>query len=103
MRWQRAPAHIYTELDDGSLGPIGEDMRARAHWTPNGALYLLRTGAIREQQTLFPSRLVALQMNEIASIDIDTAEDLSLAEAIVAAGLVAAPKSVTSVSSDLAQ
>jgi N-acylneuraminate cytidylyltransferase/CMP-N,N'-diacetyllegionaminic acid synthase len=48
---------------------------------PNGAVYLIRTSALRTHHSLYPPRTLALEMNDIASIDIDTEDDWRLAEA----------------------
>lgn len=55
--------------------------------TPNGALYLIRSTALREQHSFFPPQSLGLAMDQIASHDIDDAVDWDVAEALVAAGL----------------
>ena len=56
-------------------------------YTPNGALYLVRSAALVTAQTLFPAGCRGIVMDGIASIDIDGPEDWALAEAVAAAGL----------------
>lgn len=53
---------------------------------PNGVVYLVRSTALREHQTLFPPRTMPLVMSAAASIDIDTEVDWHLAEALLAIG-----------------
>lgn len=52
----------------------------------NGALYLVRSRVLREQRTLYPARTFAYRMPASRSADVDTVEDLELAEAILRAG-----------------
>lgn len=52
-------------------------------YTPNGALYLVSVNALRKERTFFPRRLIGLEMDQIASIDIDDKADWALAEAVV--------------------
>lgn len=53
-------------------------------FAPNGAVYLVRTTALRAHRSLYPPRTVALPMEDIRSIDIDTEADWRLAEAAMA-------------------
>ncbi len=57
----------------------------RTLYTPNGALYLVRTAAFRREHTVMPKRTRAIVMDQVASLDIDDAVDWSVAEALVAA------------------
>lgn len=50
--------------------------------TPNGALYLMRSQALRERHSFFPPATAALPMDAIASLDIDDATDWAMAEAL---------------------
>jgi len=56
-------------------------------YTPNGALYLVRTDALRETCTFFPPGSSGIAMNQVASIDIDDPVDWAMAEAVAIAGL----------------
>lgn len=56
-------------------------------YTPNGALYLIRTRVLRETETFFPPRTRGLPMDQIPSFDIDHPSDWQVAEALAAAGL----------------
>ena len=59
----------------------------RTLYTPNGALYLVRTRVLREQGTFFPPRSRALVMDEIESLDIDQPTDWAIAEATERSGM----------------
>lgn len=79
---------------DGRLAPVrrqAEEITRRQEVrplvTPNGALYLIRGAALREQRSFFPPRSRGLVMDQIASHDIDDPTDWAIAEALVAAGL----------------
>lgn len=54
---------------------------AQPVYVPNGAMYLIRTAALRAQQTLFPHGTLPLVMDDLSSIDIDSELDWRLAEA----------------------
>ncbi len=56
-------------------------------FTPNGALYLVLTRALRSSLSFFPHGCRAIVMDQIASIDIDDPVDWDIACAIAAAGL----------------
>lgn len=83
----RAPQDLYTARPEGLLRPLASDRGKQSVYTPNGALYLVRCAAVRREQTLFPQAIVALHMNPLADLDIDTAHDLAVARAVEAAGL----------------
>ena len=52
---------------------------------PNGAVYVIRSSALRAHRTLFPPRTMPLVMSARTSIDIDTEDDWLVAEALLAA------------------
>lgn len=56
-------------------------------YTPNGAIYLVRTAVLREARTFFPRHSRGLAMDAIASLDIDDPTDWALAEAAARAGI----------------
>ena len=74
-----------------ALDPDGERYGSRqAHeplFTPNGALYLVSTTAVRASGGFLPARCRGLVMDQIASLDIDDAVDWAMAEALAGAGL----------------
>lgn len=53
-------------------------------YTPNGALYLIRSEKLRETKSFFLSKCRGIEMDQITSIDIDDALDWRLAESVVA-------------------
>jgi CMP-N,N'-diacetyllegionaminic acid synthase len=67
----------------GSLAPVlPSDSRAPL-FVPNGALYLIRSAALRKHGTLFPPATVPIEMDSVASVDIDTEADWWLAQALL--------------------
>jgi len=89
----RSLSVMYQEGPDGALAPLAPwDERTRRQdvrplLTPNGTLYLTTRESLVRHRRLFPPRLRGLVTDHIESIDIDTPEDWTLAEAVVAAGL----------------
>lgn len=54
-------------------------------WQVNGALYLVRTDALRAERSFFPARCAPVVCDEpVENIDIDTPDDWQRAEAVVA-------------------
>jgi CMP-N-acetylneuraminic acid synthetase len=92
-RIDRTLSVMYREEADGLLAPLAPwDERLRRQdvrplLTPSGSLYLLTAAALAAHRRLFPPRLRPLPSSAVEEIDIDTAEDWALAEAVVAAGL----------------
>lgn len=89
-RIDRAPRHLFAVGRDGYAAPLFGDDAPRPLLTPNGALYLIRTEALRRTGSLFPPRTLPLAMNDVAAIDIDDEEDWRMAEAADARGLTGA-------------
>ncbi len=71
-------------LVEGSVGltPLGPGGSGRVI-TPNGSFYAIRPAALRSERTFLPRRLATVVMDDIHSIDIDTALDFALAQAAV--------------------
>lgn len=90
-RLERSPAGIFAEDGEGFLAPLGGENGQAPLFTPNGALYLVRTAALRRHRTLFPPNALALVMDALQSTDIDTDLDWQMAEAALAHGLVDHP------------
>jgi CMP-N-acetylneuraminic acid synthetase len=92
-RIDRTLSVMYREEADGLLEPLAPwDERLRRQdvrplLTPSGSLYLVTTAALAAHRRLFPPRLRPLPSSAVEEIDIDTAADWALAEAVVAAGL----------------
>ena len=83
----RAPRHLFACDAHGYATALLEADTPRPLFTPNGALYLVRTDAFRQTGSLFPPRTLPLPMDCVAAIDIDDEDDWRLAEAAAAAGL----------------
>lgn len=90
----RTPATLFHLGQNRELMPLGQNhlLKSRRQeveplYTPNGAMYLVRTEVFRREGTFFPAGATGLVMDDIASIDIDTPVDWSIAESIgVSAG-----------------
>lgn len=87
MRIDRAPRQLFAADQNGYATPLSGGDTPRSLLTPNGALYLVRTEALRRTGSLFPPRTLPLVMNDIAAIDIDDEDDWQIAEAAEARGL----------------
>jgi CMP-N,N'-diacetyllegionaminic acid synthase len=83
------PARLYFTSADGTGEALSEDARHPVY-VPNGAVYLVRTTALREYASFYPPRMLSLEMDPLNSIDIDSPSDWQLAEAVIARGF--APK-----------
>lgn len=77
--------HVYSAAPgDGYLDPIAPEVAVPASvFVPNGAIYLIRTAALRREQTFFPPRTRGYEMDAVASVDVDTESDWCLAEALL--------------------
>jgi CMP-N,N'-diacetyllegionaminic acid synthase len=78
---------------DGNLKmfPLSKDEKLQSRrqdispiYTPNGALYLIRTEKLEEATQFFPEKLQGIVMDQISSIDIDDPIDWKITEAMVA-------------------
>lgn len=70
---------------DGLLKPIWPEYMIRSQDLPktcvdNGAIYIVRTEALRKEKTVYLSRLIPYHMPRERSIDIDEPIDLDMAE-----------------------
>jgi len=81
------PARLFAAGADGIAHPLGADDGRRPVYAPNGALYLIRTKALRREGTVYAGAILPLVLDGARTIDIDTPEDWRLAEAALAAGL----------------
>ena len=91
----RTTSTVFLEGEDGFASPVADRVAGSRQTgsgqgdrilTPNGALYLVRTAALREHITFFPARTRPLVMDDVSSVDIDTETDMRLAETIIATG-----------------
>lgn len=90
---QRSLRTLFTADSSMNLAPLdaGTGLSTRRQdqkplYTPNGALYLVATDALRGKHTFFPDRSLGLVMDQIASLDIDDPVDWEIAESIAARG-----------------
>ncbi len=93
MRRLHVPDDIAYRVDDaGYARPVAHV----GELAPNGAVYLVRTAALRTHRSLYPPRTVPWVMDLVSSIDIDTGPDWRLAEAVLAVSTARDPKRVAS-------
>jgi CMP-N,N'-diacetyllegionaminic acid synthase len=85
----RSPATLFRLGTDQALAPLsqGETQGSRRQaleplYTPNGAMYLIRSALLRDGASFFPAGARALVMDPMASLDIDDADDWRVAEAV---------------------
>jgi CMP-N,N'-diacetyllegionaminic acid synthase len=83
------PSALFLADAAGHAEPLADDAR-RPVYVPNGALYLTRTERLRAERSLYAEPILPLVLDPRRSVDIDTAADFALAEALLAAGLPAA-------------
>ena len=67
------------------LSGVAVDGAGRQLLAANGAIYLVRTDALRDSGGFYPPRTVPLVMAEEDSLDIDTPQDWIVAEAVLSA------------------
>jgi len=84
------PAWTWGVDDDGLLDELGStkpDATRRQDLpevvAPNGAIFLGLPETLREERTFYTENTATYQMPKLRSIDIDTPDDLSIAEAIL--------------------
>lgn len=87
----RCLATLFYTDENMRLLPLdkGGELKARRQevdpiYTPNGALYLIRSEKLRETKSFFLGKCLGIEMDQITSIDIDDALDWKLAESVVA-------------------
>jgi CMP-N-acetylneuraminic acid synthetase len=85
------PARLFAAGADGAACALAAGDGRRPLYAPNGALYLVRTAALRRAGTVYAGAILPLVLEGARAIDIDTAEDWRLAEAALAAGLPPEP------------
>lgn len=81
-----APQYIFAR--DGVSQYLRGAVRESAKppiFVPNGSIYLIRTKVLRSQRTFYPPATLGLPMPPRRSLDIDTADDLLIAEALESA------------------
>ncbi len=78
----RSPRTVFRCQDGDSLVPVGDDTAPL--YTPNGALYLIRSTVLSVYQDFFPPRTVGVPVTRDRALDIDTVDDLALAALMAA-------------------
>jgi len=82
------PNFLFGVSADGTAAPLVSDRidgmaREGSPMVPCGAFYAVRTACLRRTGGFFPRRLRAFAVDKLLAIDIDTADDFALAEAMV--------------------
>jgi CMP-N,N'-diacetyllegionaminic acid synthase len=84
------PGHLLYIDQSGHAAPACPDpaqeqrlQELRPAYKPNGAIYLVRPDSFRRRRKILCDRPLAYVMPAMRSIDIDTADDLALAEALL--------------------
>lgn len=82
---ERHEGTMFRSDDRGGLHPLGVPGGPGPVLTPSGSFYMLRTAVFRRESSFFPAGFAGTVMGAIHSIDIDTAEDWQIAEAVALA------------------
>lgn len=97
----RSPATLFRVDPQQLLRRLSEheELKARRQeiaplYTPNGAMYLVRTSGLHAGSGFFPPRCRGLVMDAVASLDIDDEVDWKLVEAAALSGLGWKPRAV---------
>lgn len=85
---------FWRQAEDGSLSRLFPDAPRRQQdraplFIENSAVYATRVAALARGGTVLGDRVVGLPIGPIEALDINVPTDLALAEAVIAAGLVA--------------
>ena len=83
QRFGFGPNRVFHRDETGYLAPLSSCDARSPLFVPNGTLYLIRSTALREHGTLFPPATLPLEMDSVTSVDIDTAADWRLAQALL--------------------
>lgn len=81
--WHRRVANLYVEAACGRLDCLDRTDERRPVYTPNGAVYLVRSAALRQHRSFVPAATLPLVMDDLRSLDIDTALDWYMADALL--------------------
>jgi len=78
-----APQHLFVRSDGTQfLQATMRNSVGSPIVVPNGSIYLIRAQALRSKRTFFPAATLGLTLPPERSLDIDTAEDLAVAEVL---------------------
>jgi len=90
----RSLGTLFYADEKNSLSPLEQQAKlttrrqdVRALYTPNGAMYAIKSDTLKTQKTLFPKNSKAILMDQIQSHDIDEPMDWMMATAYVNAKL----------------
>ena len=77
------PLHgVFVIGKDSIAEPVIKNDYRAPFYIANGALFATRAAAFRQERSLYADRILPLVMDQKQSVDIDTPDDLKLAEAI---------------------
>ena len=79
------PANLFLANSAGSLVSVSDEINLPV-LVPNGAIYLTRTDALRDQNSLYVDPILPLIMDPLRSVDIDTLADWNIAASLIANG-----------------
>jgi CMP-N-acetylneuraminic acid synthetase len=79
MRLHVPSGFVFLQSSSGRLETVPGEMRAA--FVPTGSLYLTRTAALRTEASLYANPVREIEVRGAETIDIDTDQDLALAEA----------------------
>lgn len=90
----RALGTLFFADDKGYLEPLERQSKVitrrqdvRSLFTPNGAMYAIRSDILRKQRSAFPARCKSIILDQVSSLDIDDPIDWAMATAMVDAGM----------------
>ncbi len=84
------PLGYVFRADEGLLEHVAAGS-GEAGFIPSGALYVIKSRALREARSFIPRRTRCIEHGGIGTLDIDTPDDWTIAAAAVAAGVAALP------------
>jgi CMP-N,N'-diacetyllegionaminic acid synthase len=74
---------VFAVTEDGSASAISPDDVRTPVYIANGAIFLVRTAALRRDRSLYAGKVAPLVMDKIQSIDIDNEADFKIAAALL--------------------
>lgn len=72
---------VFTGLAGSSVRPLGAG--SEPAWVPTGSMYVARSSAFKAHGSMYAPPVVALEVAPWEAVDIDTADDLSMARAML--------------------
>ncbi len=80
-----SPANLFLADSKGAAQRISDETDHPV-LVPNGAIYLTRTYALRDQNSVYVDPILPLPMDSLRSVDVDTPADWDVAAALLACG-----------------